>query len=445
MRKQGLMFAAVIKTVAWLGLYIAIIALPTMAFMLGDVPPPRGFWLELSALLGFALLMMIALQFLLTGRFRGIGRPFGIDTIVQFHRHAGILMLLVLVAHPLIPILIDPKFLEFFDPRVNAPRAIFLILASIAMVLLIVLSVWRTAFGLNYEWWRISHAALAAGVVVVGVAHSWQVGHYVQGWGKRSLLVAIGAAALLLLVYVRIVRPWQMRRRPYRVAEVRDERGESSTVVLEPVGHEGMRFLGGQYAWLTLGDTPFTLQQHPFSFSSSERDAPHRIEFTAKELGDFTQHLVQVDVGTQAFLEGPFGLFVLPDEAPGAVFIMGGIGVTPTISILRSLRDKNDPRPLLLIYGNSKWRETAFRKELDKLQQHLNLRVVHVLTDAEDDWKGETGYIDRELLERHIGQQERGYPMFICGPAPMMDAVEDALLEMGIPLHQVRAERFNMV
>jgi predicted ferric reductase len=439
------MIGTVIKGSAWLMLYVGVVVLPTMVFMMGDVPPSRGFWLEVGSLLGFALLLMIGLQFLLTGRFPGVGRPFGIDVILQFHRHVGILLLLFLAAHPLIPIIIDRSFLEFFDPRVNALRAIFLILATIAMVLLVVLSVWRTAFGLNYEWWRISHAALAAGVVVVGMAHAWQVGHYVDSWPKRIFLLLIGGSTLYLLVHVRIVRPWMMRKRPYRVTEVRDERGESSTVVLEPVGHRGFEFRGGQYAWLTLGDTPFTLQQHPFSFSSSEHDAPKRLEFTAKELGDFTKDLTQVDVGTQAFLEGPYGVFVLPQDTPGAVLIMGGIGVTPAMSILRSLRDANDRRPLVLIYGNNNWKEVAFRKELEQLQQQLNLRVVHVLSDPGQDWEGETGYVSKEILDRHLSEQERKFPMFVCGPEPMMDAVEDALLELGIPLNQTRAERFNMV
>lgn len=434
-----------IRAAAWLGLYVGMVVLPTLPFLLGDAPPGRGFWLELGVLLGFALLLMIALQFLLTGRFSRVGNPFGIDMVIQFHRHAGILLLGVLVAHPLIPILVDSKYLEFFDPRVNFLRAVFLILASIAMLLLMVLSLWRTAFGLSYEWWRITHAALAAMVVVIGMAHAWQVGHYVQGWQKRMLLLMIGGAALGLLVHVRLVRPWQLKRRPYRVVEVRQERGESTTVALEPVGHPGMRFRSGQYAWLTLGETPFTLQQHPFSFSSSDQDAPGRIEFTAKETGDFTRDLVQVDVGTPAFLEGPYGVFVVPDDAPGGVFIMGGIGVTPAISMLRSLRDRADQRPWLLIYGNSTLQETAFRRELQSLQQDLDLRVVHVLSDPPADWQGETGYIDRELLQRHLVDPFPTFSIFICGPEPMMDSAETALLELGIPLEQMRAERFNMV
>lgn len=434
-----------IVALGWLTLYLSILLLPIAIFMAVESPPSRGLGIELGVAFGFALLMIIVLQFLLSGRIGGVGAPFGIDVIVHFHRHAGILVLLFLVAHPLLLIVVDPEYLKFFDPRVNVLRAVFLSLAIVAMALLVVLSVWRTAFGLNYEWWRITHAALAAVVVCIGLAHAWQVGHYVQGIGKRGLLVGIGCAALSLLAYMRLIRPWQMRKRPFRVVDVRDEYGESSTIVLEPVGHRGMTFRSGQYAWLTLGKTPFTLQQNPFSFSSSDEAAPQRVEFTAKALGDFTRHLGEVEIGTTAYLEGAYGEFVLPADAPGAVFIMGGIGITPAISILRSARDKNDARSFLLIYGNTNRQEAVFQGELERLQQELDLRVVHVLAEPEPGWTGESGYIDEELLKRHLGHRERKFPIFVCGPEPMMDMVEKALLNLDVPLQHTRAERFNIV
>lgn len=71
--------------------------------------------------------------------------------------------------------------------------------------------------------------------------------------------------------------------------------------------------------------------------------------------------------------------------------------------------------------------------------------MVHVIHEAEDDWEGETGYIDQEILNRYIGESERKFSFFVCGPEPMMDSVERALLALGIPLHQTRAERFNIV
>ncbi len=439
------MISAILKAIGWLVVYLGSIGILTAVFLIGDLPEPRGFWTEFGAVLGFAVLAMLGLQFILTGRYRGIGRPFGIDIIVQFHRHAGILLLVAFLAHPLILIFSRPDYLEYLDPRVNFLRTLFLAIASLAMTLLVVLSLWRTAFGLSYEWWRLSHAALAGVVVFVGMVHAWQVGHYVDGPLKRGWLVLLGVSVFAGLAYVRLYRPWRSKRRPYRVIEVHERRGESTTLVIEPVGHAGMTFRGGQYAWLTIGETPFTLQQHPFSFSSSDRAAPARLEFTAKQLGDFTTSLQHVDVGTGAFLEGPFGEFVLDDDASGAVFIMGGIGVTPAISILRGMRDRGDSRPALLFYGSPTWEQTAFRKELDRLSHDSPLRIVYVLSDAGPEWEGEVGYIDRELLERYIGDAERRHSYFVCGPEPMMDAVEGALLEIGIPLVQTRAERFNFV
>ena len=286
---------------------------------------------------------------------------------------------------------------------------------------------------------------MAVAVVAIGMVHAWQVEHYVAGWPKRMLLLAIGGSAIGLLVYIRLWRPWRLQKRPYKIASVRDERGESSTIVLEPVGHPGIQFRSGQYAWLTLGGSPFTLQQNPYSFSSSDRDAPQRLEFTAKKLGDFSERLVESNVGETAFIEGPYGYFCLDDDSPGAVFVMGGIGITPAMSMLRSLRDRSDTRPLILIYGNTKWNEVAFRRELAELEKQLNLRVVHVINEPEADWQGETGYVDQKLLERICGETERRYQFFICGPEPLMDVSEEALLKMKIPSNQIRAERFNLV
>ncbi|HBJ35096.1 MAG TPA: hypothetical protein DDZ51_10150 [Planctomycetaceae bacterium] len=439
------MLLAIINGAIWLSVYFGIVVFATLFFLTGDVPPPRTFWIEFGVLLGFALILTISLQFALTSRFRGVGAPFGTDAVLQFHRYAGILLLFFLVGHPFILFFADSEYLKFLDPRENAPRAITLVIATITMTLIVVLSLWRKSIGLSYEWWRLSHGLMSVGVVLVGIVHAWQVEHYVQGWWKRGLLVLIGGSAIFSYAHVRCIRPWRMRRFRYRVAEVRDERGESATIALEPIGHAGMTFRAGQYAWLTLGDSSFKLQQNPYSFSSSDQLSPGLVEFTAKELGDFSERLIDSAVGTQAFLEGPYGLFCLDDDSPGAIFIMGGIGITPAISILRSARDRSDQRPFLVIYGNATWDGIAFRNELESLKGQINLRIVHVLSDPEWDWQGEKGYISQEVLQRHISDQERDYPVFVCGPEPMMDSVEKALLAMGISLHQIRAERFDIV
>src|SRR4030095_217678 len=117
--------------------------------------------------------------------------------------------------------------------------------------------------------------------------HVLQVEWYVAERWQRFVWISLTGAALLLLGHVRVIKPLMMKRRPYRIVDVRREGMHTWTVALEPQGHPGMSFKPGQFAWLTIGPTPFSVQQHPFSISSSAKQRGH-LEFTIGELGDFT-------------------------------------------------------------------------------------------------------------------------------------------------------------
>jgi ferredoxin-NADP reductase len=86
----------------------------------------------------------------------------------------------------------------------------------------------------------------------------------------------------------------------------------------------------------------------------------------------------------------------------------------------------------------------AFREELEELKDRLDLTVVHLLTRPPADWEGETGYITADILARHLPASYRRFQYFICGPDPMMDAAEHALVELGVPAERVHTERFDM-
>ena len=86
----------------------------------------------------------------------------------------------------------------------------------------------------------------------------------------------------------------------------------------------------------------------------------------------------------------------------------------------------------------------AFRKELERLERRMNLTVVHVLERPPASWTGETGYVTTELLSRYLPRGYQRWQFFICGPGPMMDAAEAALIELGVPAERVHTERFDM-
>src|SRR6185503_166059 len=122
----------------------------------------------------------------------------------------------------------------------------------------------------------------------------------------------------------------------------------------------------------------FSITQHPFSFSSSaERE---EVELAVKALGDFTSTVSELEPGTTVYVDGPHGVFSIDqDEGPGFGLLAGGVGIAGLISMLRTMADREDMRPVLLFYANRDWDGVAFREEIEQLKEKLSLSVVHVL------------------------------------------------------------------
>jgi predicted ferric reductase len=389
---------------------------------------------------------MLCLQSVLTARYPRISATVGQDTMLQFHRQAGIVAFGFVLAHPVVLIAADSAYWEFLDPRVNFLRAIFLIFVLFALPALIVTSLWRETFRLPYEWWRLGHGALAMLILVVGLVHITRVHHYIADPWKQVLWVAMGTASIGSILYVRAIKPLRVRRFPYRVVDVSPVADRTWTVTLEPAqaGHT-LAFRAGQFAFLTLADSPFALEQHPFTIASSAEDRS-RLQFAIKELGDHTSQVGTTPIGQTAYVDGAYGSLRLPDDPDAAlVLIAGGIGISPVISMLRTMRDRGHDGEAVVLYAADRAEDLAFDDELDDLARHLRLTVVRVLREPPPGWAGETGIVDAELIGRHLPEAEAAdWHVVLCGPPPMMDAAERALLDRGASLEHIHSERFDI-
>lgn len=441
-----LMTSPVAVAAFWIGAYLFLTILPLLVLLLHAVPEGRSFWTELSVALGFIGLAMMALQFALTARINRIEASYGVDIILQFHRYISLVAFTLIIIHPLILFITEPQTLQLLN-FLEAPwRARFAVLGTLALILLVITTVWRKQLNIPYEPWRLAHGILAVCAVSLGLAHALGVSNYLELFWKGILWSAIALTALWLLIYVRFVKPWFMLKKPYLVEEVIPQRGNVWTLALRPRGHEGMRFQPGQFAWITLNISPFRMREHPFSMSSSG-EHPERLEFSIKALGDFTNTIKDVKPGTKAYLDGPYGVFTTDRywDSAGFVLIAGGIGITPMISMLITAAERQDDRPFLLIYASKSLEEITFREELDVLVAQLDLSIVHVLREAPQDWSGETSYVDKELLERNIPIHRGTRQYFICAAPKMMDQVEAALHDLEVPVTNVHMEHFNLV
>ena len=426
----------------WIGVYVMLSAVPLLIALAGSVPAARTFWIEFGVALGFIALAMFGLQSLFSGRFAWIAPTFGMDNIINYHREIGIVATVFALAHPVILITAEPEFLEYFDPTVNFLRTLFLSMVTIAILLITASSIWRLAFKLNYEWWRLLHGALGLFIVFVGIVHSVQVSHYLDPLWKKGAIVLVMGACTYLVFHTRIVRPWRSRKKPYRLTEVKEELPYRWTLTVEPQDFRPMEFAPGQFAWITVGDTPFTLQQHPFSFASGSREST--IRFTAKVVGDFTESWKDMESGTKVFLEGPFGSFT-PEPDSHLFLVMGGIGVTPAMSMLRTFRDDKDPRKAVLLYANVTADDIVFQEELEELRRTINLDVVYIVEEPPEGWTGESGLVTQELLDKYLPVNRDDYTYFICGPGPMMDIAEISLRNLGVNWRRIYTERFEIV
>jgi predicted ferric reductase len=427
----------------WLAGYGVAVVLPLAAVLIGSPPPGRGFALELASALGIVALTVLALQLVLPARLGVVARPLGAEVAVRLHRHLADVLVAAIVAHVALVVVDDPSNLALFDPLGAPWRAKAALASCAALAALIASSVLRRRLRLAYARWRGLHVALGIGTLGLGVLHAIGVDRYLTS-PAGLLLAAVAGAGILAMLELRLLRPRRLARRPYVVERVLPERGGATTLALRADGHGGQPFQPGQFAWLKLADAPHALAEHPFSYSSSA-GSPERPEFTIKAYGGFTRRAPELRPGTRVLLDGPHGSFRARPHADRVVLIVGGIGITPAISLLRSAADAGDRRPFVLVYGSLQWEQATFREELERLEERLDLRVVHVLTDPHPGWQGEAGFIDAALLRRQLPYDLHAADILVCGPPPMLAAALDGLHGLGVSPENVHAEQFVTV
>jgi predicted ferric reductase len=325
----------------------------------------------------------------------------------------------------------------------------------------------RDSLPVPYEAWRISHGFAACALAAAGLHHAVNVGAYSDDITLAQLWIVMVALTFAIVGYLYLVKPWQLSQRPYYVSHVL-RLGEGLWGVtlwpakLQPIGlfsrglnpkvTEAMPFDAGQFAWVTIGVSPFLLSDHPLSIASAPGDRP-RFKFVIKETGDFSKSLGQIPVGTPAYLDGPYGRFTLSaaeaalpkgQRAAGLAFIADGVGIAPILSLLRDRLAAGEQQPMRLLYGNRSPSQIVYRDELAAMEAALDFRVRHVVSEPPFEWSGGTGELDGATVDGWIDWPDpAAWIYFVCGPTAMMDAVERALIARGVPARRIVTERFK--
>jgi ferredoxin-NADP reductase len=161
----------------------------------------------------------------------------------------------------------------------------------------------------------------------------------------------------------------------------------------------------------------------------------------------FKRVLRKASPGLQVKIDGPGGSFVLhrKPERP-AVFLAGGIGITPFVSIIRQAGHDKSPHHMYLFYSNRRLEDAAFLDVLSEAtEQNPNFHLIATMTGGDKShrqWKGETGHINKDMLTKHLPSLQ-GPIYYLAGPPAMVATTRRILIEAGVDEDDIRAEEFS--
>jgi ferredoxin-NADP reductase len=226
------------------------------------------------------------------------------------------------------------------------------------------------------------------------------------------------------------------------VAEIRPETPRVKTLALDVPGWEGHR--AGQHVDVRLTAEDGYQAQRSYSIASSADG--RRVELTVERIddGEVSPYLTEEAMtGDQFEIRGPVGgYFVWDSRAGGPVLLVcGGSGVVPLMAMARQRAANGDRITTRLLYSARSWEDVIYRDELTELAGN-GFDVVYTLTRAQPDgWTGYSRRVDRELLAE-VAPEELALA-FVCGPTPFVEAVAQALVELGHDPSRVKTERFG--
>lgn len=452
---------------------------------------------ELAAYAGLAavalLTLNILLGILLSTQYNPLERwPRRNINVYQLHNWTGYVALAIAVMHPTL-LVISPtagfRIIDVLVPLRSPGQDIENTVGALALygiAFVVVSSFFRERLGRG-RWKAMHYVSYAAGVLFF--VHAIFTDPNLQNpafdpfdaekiFVEACLLAVLGASAMRVRYALRhVVAPPQVRmtieppgpgtgaeRRAVvvplsapplgwagylRVGGIfRETRDVQTFRLVSPNGGDlAFEFRAGQFLNLAV-DIAGQRLRRSYTIASSPAQRRHcEITVKAEELGALSQHLHHgVGEGDVIEVEGPFGDFTFRESEPQkTVMVGGGVGVTPLMSMIRSLADECWRGEIVLLYASRTPDDFVFRTELEELgrRQPRLLRTVLVATQVDDpSWPGLRGRLTPDAIARAVPDVAR-LSVYICGPPAMMAAVTNMLGELGVPPQRIRSESFG--
>ncbi len=228
----------------------------------------------------------------------------------------------------------------------------------------------------------------------------------------------------------------------------REEVAEDTLAFRFDLTGTGYTFKAGQNAAFTLLDPPETDiagNTRTLSFASSPNDLSSVIVAMRMRRSAFKNSLRALPLGSKLRVSSAIGSFSLhTDSTKPAVFLVGGIGITPVLSILAHAAERALPHQIYVFYSNRDARKVAFLDELQRWEKtNPAFTFIPTVTSPNGSvWPFEHGRIDAQMLTRYIAEVHKPV-YYVCGPPEMVTAMQKLLYSLGVNEDNIRSEEFG--
>ncbi len=403
-----------------------------------------GLLLAFGRLTGLLGVFCVLLEFVLIGRPVWLERFIGFDRLANWHHLNGFLALSFIFLHPILlgfSYAIDAKtsfllqmvdFFQHFEGVNLAFISLFIFLTAV------VLSVQLIKKRFKYETWHWVHLSIYL-AVFLAFGHQLKNGGDLLSNKLFSLYwIILYIAVIAHFIFFRFLMPlYNFWKFDFRVDHLVQETADTWSIFITGKNLANFRVRPGQFMSFRFLDGKRWSQAHHFSISGLLENNLFRI--TVKKLGDFSSSVAELKKGTKVLIEGPFGVFtLLPEPKQKYLFVAGGVGITPIMSLLHQAAADND---VILLYGSKTTADIIFREELEKLSQEFPVVIHHILSN-DPTYEGEKGHIDSDKLQKVVTDL-RERQVYICGPRVMTDGICKFLIGYGVPSRQIHYEKFT--
>lgn len=413
---------------------------------------------SLSMFIGLISYTYFMVVLIISGRIKALDRMYGHDRVMKFHSYLAVTAVVLAVAHRQIKIRVFPftnmqimfgmvaltgfMVITFLTVFLMVPNMLHRIRALDRLRITV-----NTNLRLDYSILKVIHNFFVVAVLALSV-HVLLASSTLENWYRMIYIGGLAAFACWTWIHHKLVRPFMNGRKGFFVESVTAVSDNITEIQIKASGTAKLpAYKAGQFAFFSFKGKNLGNEEHPFTISSSPGD--DTITFSAKDLGDYSAKLRTVLPGTPVRMDGPYGVFNLPPHSrKPLLFVAGGIGITPFLSILKDIKGKGFPNAINLFWGVRTKADLVYDGQLNDLQNEIDgfsyTPVISQETVQPSDGRMKSGHINDHLIVESLGRDLSDYLVYLCGPVPMMRKLVKVLRKLKVRKSNIHFEQFSL-